>query len=68
MYVIQQKNSRLIYSHETALYLNDLSDRDPLEYIVTVSYGYHNPYLKDENIKFHTVKKDLHSLGVMEKD
>ena len=68
MFVIQQKNSRLIYSHETALYLHDLSDRDPLEYTVTVPYGYHNPYLKDENIKIHTVKKKLHLLGVMEKE
>ncbi|RCW86908.1 putative transcriptional regulator of viral defense system [Halanaerobium sp. DL-01] len=68
MYTIQQKNSRLIYSHETALYLHDLSDRDPLEYTVTVPYGYHNPYLKDEDIKIHTVKKELHLLGVMGKE
>ena len=68
MYIIQQKNSRLIYSHETALYLHDLSDRDPLEYIVTAPYGYHNPHLKKENIKVHTVKKKLHLLGVMEKE
>jgi predicted transcriptional regulator of viral defense system len=68
MYVIQQKNTRLIYSHETALYLHDLSDRDPLEYTVTAPHGYHNPYLKDENIKVHTVKKELHLLGVMGKE
>jgi predicted transcriptional regulator of viral defense system len=68
MYVIQQKKSKLIYSHETALYLHDLSDRDPLEYTVTVPYGYHNPYLKEENIKVHTVKKEFYSLGVMEKE
>src|SRR6056297_979519 len=68
MYVIQQKNSKLIYSHETALYLHELSDRDPLEYTVTVPYGYHNPYLKEKNIKVHTVKKELYSLGVMEKE
>jgi len=68
MYIIQQKNTRLIYSHETALFLHDLSDRDPLEYTATVPYGYHNPYLKDENIKVHTVKKELHLLGIMEKE
>ena len=68
MYVIQQKNSRLIYSHETALYLHDLSDRDPLEYTVTAPYGYHNPSLKEKNIKVHTVKKKLHLLGVMQKE
>ncbi|PTX14746.1 Transcriptional regulator, predicted component of viral defense system [Halanaerobium congolense] len=68
MYIIQQKNTRLIYSHETALYLHDLSDRDPLEYTATVPYGYHNPYLKDENIKVHTVKKELHLLGIIEKE
>jgi len=68
MYIIQQKNTRLIYSHETALYLHDLTDRDPLEYTATAPYGYHNPYLKDENIKVHTVKKEFHLLGVMEKE
>jgi predicted transcriptional regulator of viral defense system len=68
MYVIQQKNTRVIYSHETALYLHDLSDRDPLEYTVTVPYGYNNHSLKEENIKVHTVKKELHLLGVMEKE
>ena len=46
MYIIKQKNTRLIYSHETALYLHDLSDRDPLEYTATVPYGYHNPYFE----------------------
>ena len=68
MYVIQQKNSKLIYSHETALYLHDLSDRDPLEYIATAPHGYNASHLKDENIKVHTIKKDLHLLGVMEKE
>jgi len=68
MYIIQQKNTKLIYSHETALFLHDLSDRDPLEYTVTVPYGYHNPYLKDENVKVHTVKKEFHLLGVIQKD
>ena len=58
----------MIYSHETALYLHDLSDRDPLEYAVTVPYGYHNAYLKNENIKLYTVKKEIHLLGVMEKE
>src|SRR6056297_2568058 len=64
MYVIQQKNSRVIYSHETALYLHNLSDRDPLEYIATAPHGYNASHLKDENIKIHTIKKELHSLGV----
>ncbi|MCK9268416.1 MAG: type IV toxin-antitoxin system AbiEi family antitoxin domain-containing protein, partial [Alkaliphilus sp.] len=29
MYRIQAKNQRAIFSHETALYLHDLTDRDP---------------------------------------
>ncbi|TDW00943.1 P-type E1-E2 ATPase [Halanaerobium saccharolyticum] len=50
----------MIYSHLTTLYLHDLSNRDTLEYTTTVPYGYHSPYLKNENIKVHTVKKELH--------
>ena len=40
MYILQQKNKRIIFSHETSLFLHDLVDRDPLNYIVTVPYGF----------------------------
>ena len=64
MYRIQAKNQRNIFSHETALYLHDLTDRDPLEWSVTVPFGYNATHLRDEGIKVFTVKKELHQMGV----
>lgn len=67
MYRIQAKNQRAIFSHETALYLHDLTDRDPIEWSVTVPYGYNATHLKEEGISVYTVKKTLHQMGVMER-
>jgi len=66
MYRYQIKNQRIIYSHETALYLHDLTDRDPLKWSVTVPFGYNASHLRDEGIQVYTVKKSLHQMGVIE--
>lgn len=66
MYRIQARNQRAIFSHETALYLHDLTDRDPIRWSVTVPYGYNATHLKDEGISIYTVKKELHQMGSME--
>lgn len=64
MYILQARNQRIIFSHETALYLHDLTDRDPLEWSVTVPYGYNATHLRDEGIKVYSIKKDLHQMGI----
>lgn len=66
MYRIQARNTRTVFSHETALYLHDLTDRDPLEWSVTVPYGYNATHLRKEGIKVYTVKKELHQMGTIE--
>lgn len=66
MYRLQVINQRIIFSHETALYLHDLTDRDPLGWSVTVPFGYNASHLKDEGIKVYTTKKSLHQMGVIE--
>ncbi|HHX37945.1 MAG TPA: abortive phage infection protein [Clostridiaceae bacterium] len=66
MYRIQARNSRAIYSHETALYLHDLTDRDPSKWSVTVPFGYNATHLKDEGIIVYTVKKEFHEMGISE--
>lgn len=64
----QLRRSRMIYSHETALYLHDLTDRDPVQYVVTVPHGYNPTRLKNEGLVVHTVKKELFELGVCTKE
>lgn len=66
MYRIQAKNQRVVFSHETALYVHDLTDREPIVWSVTVPYGYNATHLKDEGISVYTVKKTLHQVGLSE--
>ena len=63
MYLLHLQYGQAIFSHETALYLHDLSDREPLKYSVTVKSGYNASRLKQSEIKVYMVKKDLHELG-----
>lgn len=65
MMIMQLRKKKIIFSHETALYLHDLTDRDPIQYTVTVPYGYNPSRLKNEGIIVHTVKKELFELGAI---
>ena len=66
MYVLQARSKKAIFSHETALYLHDLSDRNPSIYDITIPYGYGNSYKDEKNVNLHYVKKELLDLGVTE--
>lgn len=42
MYLLHLRCSQAVFSHETALFFHDLTDREPLKYTITVRTGY-NP-------------------------
>lgn len=67
MYRLQMRFKSIIYSHDTALYFNGLSDRDPIEYTVTVYSGYRTTKLKENGLKVFSVQKDLLDVGVIRK-
>ena len=66
LYAIQLRRPKAIYSHETALFLHDLTDRDPIAYTVTVPSGYNATKLREDGIKVFTVRRELHELGKKE--
>ncbi len=66
MYLLQLRFGKAIFSHETALYLHNLTDQEPLELTVTVPSGYNTTKLRELAIKAYTIKNDLHQLGLME--
>ena len=66
MYLMQLRYKQVIFSHETALYLLDMSEREPINYIVTVKAHYNTKSLKEQNVKVYTVKKELYTMGLME--
>jgi len=64
MYAAQLRRPKIIYSHETALFLHDLTDRDPINYTVTVPTGYNASRLREDGLKVFTIKRELHDVGV----
>ena len=64
LFSMQTKYPKLIYSHETALYLHGLSDRTPFEYSASVPSGYKVVGSVADRFKIYYIKKELHELGV----
>jgi len=65
MFSFQSRYKSLIYSHETALYLNDLTDRTPLSYSISIPVGYHSISLNKGGHKIFYVNRELFALGVI---
>lgn len=63
--VYQIENKKLIYSHETAAYLHNLTDRFPRMFSVTTESGYH--LRKSNELNVFYIKKDYFELGVEER-
>ena len=47
MYLLHLRFSQVVFSHDTALFFHDLTDREPLQYTVTVKTGYNPTKLKE---------------------
>lgn len=62
---LQTQYKTAIFSHETALYLHDLTDRAPLAYSISVPSGYHSHALNTSGYKIFYVKRDAFNLGVI---
>jgi predicted transcriptional regulator of viral defense system len=65
MYILQQQRPKLIYSHETALFLHNLTDRDPINYSVTVPSGYNAKNLKKDGLTVFSLKSDLYKKNIV---
>ncbi len=65
MATTQARYKKAIFSHESALYLLDLTDRTPLFFSMTVPAGYNAASLKANGIKVYFVKRSLYQLGLV---
>lgn len=63
---LQNRFKRGIYSHETALFLWDLTDRTPNRYYMSFPANYNLTKPKKENIRCVQCKKALYDLGIAE--
>ena len=66
LYILHLSNSRIIFSHETALYLHGLMEREPKVTSVTVRAGYNASHLRKKDIRVYYVKPEDEELGVLD--
>lgn len=64
-YILQQRNKKIVYSYNTALYILNETEKTPEQIDVTVYKGY-NVHRLSKNIKVHYVLKDNLYLGTIE--
>lgn len=63
---LQNRFKRGIYSHETALFLWDLTDRTPNRYHMTFPASYNLTSPKEERIQCIQCKEELYDVGIEE--
>jgi len=66
MAILQRSYAKIVFSHATALYLHNLTDRAPLNYTVTLPMGYNVKSLSGKNVNCVYVKQDLWNIGITE--
>ena len=64
-YILQQKNSKVVFSYNTALYFLNETERTPDNIDITVYKGY-NVHRFSKNVKVHYVLKENLYLGAIE--
>ena len=66
MYVIQTRYPEAIFSHETALYLVNLAEREPTQYAVTLKAGTNAAGLTKSGVKVYKTKRELFEEGLIQ--
>ena len=66
LYLLCLVNSRIVFSHETALQLHGLMEREPKTVGVTVKAGYNASHLRKKGIRVYQVKPEVAELGAVE--
>ncbi len=66
LYVIQRSNPKIIFSNETALFLNGLMDREYTDINVSIPTGHNGSRLREKGIIVHQEKDGIYGLGVCE--
>lgn len=64
--LISSKNKRVIFSHQTALFLHGLSDRTPSIFHISVPQGYNASHIKKKSpqITVHYVRAENFDMGI----
>lgn len=65
LFFMQYRFSKGIFSHETALYLHDMTDRTPIRYTMTFPFGYNTGNVKKHGIIAKISTVETYELGII---
>ncbi|HKL59222.1 MAG TPA: type IV toxin-antitoxin system AbiEi family antitoxin domain-containing protein [Sphaerochaeta sp.] len=65
LFFLQYRFSKGIFSHETALYLHEMTDRTPLQYTMTFPFGYNTGNVKKRGVVAKLSTVETYPLGIM---
>ena len=63
MYMLQQRSDKIIFSHETALFLHDMAVRTPFMHSVTIPSNSKLSNNLSEGCRVYYVRPELHEMG-----
>lgn len=63
LYQLQLLNKKVIFSHETALFLHGLMEREPARICVTVPAGYNATHLRKRGVQVTQEKAETYGVG-----
>ena len=67
MYTLMLRSDKIVFSHDTALFLNGLSERTPFEHSVTIPSNCVLSNVLMDECKCYYIKPDLFDVGVVKK-
>ncbi len=65
MHVAQLRRPQIVFSHDSALVLHDLTDRYPFSHSVTVPTGYNTKLLVRDGFTVFSVKRKLYEMDII---
>ena len=66
LYVIHLRNKEAVFSHESALAMHGLMEREAPGIMVTVNRTYNASHLRQDGCTVYTVKPELYDMGLTE--
>ena len=66
MYTLMLRSEYIVFSHESALFLLELSDRTPFKHSVTIPSNKSLPRTLKDECKCYYVSPELHQIGITE--
>ncbi len=66
--LLQTRFPKAIFSHDAALFLHGMSEREPIPLSVSVESGYNSRALKQQGVRIYYVKPEWYDLGVCSAD